>query len=71
MACHNAPGMYIKVFVLLAISDACKYNILVLVSDEQVYPVCDGEGYKIQLVIVPEFVFAAHGIKVLCFCIKL
>jgi len=70
VACHNAPGVYIEIFVLLAVSYACQYNVLVFISDEQVNPVGDGEGYKIQFVIVAEFVFAAHGIKVLRFFLQ-
>ena len=71
MACHNAPGMYIKVFVLLAISDTCQYNILILISDKQVYPIGDGEGYKIQFVIVSEFIFTAHRLKIQSFAAKI
>jgi len=68
MTCHYTPGMYFQVFVLLAISYTCQYYILILNSDEQVYPVGNGEGYKIKFVIISEFVFSAHQLKLLSFC---
>jgi len=38
-----------------------KHDIPVFIADKQVDPVNYGKGYKIKLVLVVEFVFAAHG----------
>ena len=63
MTCHDAPCMYFKVFVLLAVPDRCQYNVFVIGSYKQIYPVGNCKSYKIQLTVISEFIFSAHDIK--------
>ncbi len=79
MTRHQTPCMNFKIFLLLAISYTCQYNILILISDKKIYPrlndsvgqaVSNRKGYKIQLIIIPEFVLSAHSIKIISFNTK-
>jgi len=61
MACHCAPSIYFKPFILHAKPPAIEHYFFVFFSYEQVYPVYYSEGYKIQLIVISEFVFTAQG----------
>jgi len=60
MAGHDAISINFKAFILLAMFPAGNHYIFVFVSDEKVYPIYHRKTYKIKLVLVVEFIFAAH-----------
>jgi len=60
MAAHDAPSINIKSFMLLAVPKAIKHNVFILVAGKQVYPVYNSKAYKVEFVLVVEFVFCAH-----------
>ena len=48
-----------------AMFKAFKKYIFIFITDKQIYPVYDSKGYKIQLILIPEFILAAHGLKLI------
>lgn len=61
MIAHNTISTNFQSFVLLTIPYAVKENVSVLLSCENIKPGNNGERYKIQLVLIADLVFAAHG----------
>jgi hypothetical protein len=60
MACHDAPPVNFKPFLLLAVLPAVDHDIFVFAADKQIDPVYNSEAHKIKLVLVVEFIFGAH-----------
>src|ERR1700733_3323210 len=60
VAGHDAITVYFKAFVLLAMFPAFNHDVLILISDEKVYPIYHSKTYKIKLVLVVKFIFCAH-----------
>jgi len=58
---HDAIRTQLQSFVLLTAAKAGKENVFVFLADEYVQPVDDGEGDKVEFVLISDFVFAAHG----------
>ena len=63
MTWHNAPGIYLKPFLLLAMLPAFYHFIFVFVSGKNIYPVYCGKTDEIHFVPVPKFIFTAHALK--------
>jgi hypothetical protein len=47
VTCHNAPTIYFKSLMLLAIFSAINHNLLILVTNKQVNPINHSKTYKI------------------------
>ena len=60
---HDAIGIELQAFVMDTMLKTFEQDVLVFLSDKQVNPANDGKGDKVQLVLISEFVFAAHSIK--------
>src|SRR6185312_10663247 len=60
MACHDAPCVYFKALILLAMPPRIQHNIPVFVTYKKVYPVYHGKADKVRVVLIAEFIVSAH-----------
>jgi hypothetical protein len=62
MVAHDAPGMKLETFLLLAMPKAINENITVDFTGEDIYPLHYGKADKVDGLRVSDFVSAdAHG----------
>ena len=64
MAAHHAPGIHFQTFLLDAVGEAGYEDVFVLPADKHIDPVDGAERNEVKLLLVPDFVAAAHGGKV-------
>jgi len=72
MAWHDRPSVNLEPFVLLAVLPAFDQGLFIFFSYKNVDPINCCKAYKIQLVAIAKFVFAAHACNlqnVFAFCL--
>ncbi len=65
MTWHDAPGIDCQPFILLAINPAADEFVFIFGTYKQVYPSHNGKTDKIHAFRITEFVFTAHGKKII------
>jgi hypothetical protein len=60
MAAHDAPGVHLQSLLLNAEREAVHHDLFVLPADEHINPIDRGEGDEVELLLIPDFVVAAH-----------
>ncbi len=60
MARHYTPAINFEALILLTMPPRIQQDILIFITDKQINPVYNREGYKIQLFLIAELVFGTH-----------
>ena len=66
MTTHDAIGAHLKAFVFLTIPYAVKKDVFVFASNENIEPVNNGKGHKIEGALIANLVFATHCLGPFC-----
>jgi hypothetical protein len=63
MTSHDAPTVNFQALLSLAMTKTIYQNILVLLSDKQIYPINNSKADKVEFATIAKLVFTTHVLK--------